>query len=77
MKNLFVFTLSLLFLSCSKNNNSKPKVYKVVSEAHCLSNTVDDVSSYDVYIEFDSPSFTPKANKWYKDQTGYFYFKNY
>ena len=80
---LFVFTLSLLFSSCSKDNNnnnnndnnSEPKVYKVVSEAHCLTNTVDDVSSSGVYIEFDSPSFTPIVNKWYKDQTGNFYFK--
>lgn len=75
MKNLFVFTLSLLFLSCSKNNNSKPKVYKVGYEARCLLNTVEDVSSYDMYMEFDSPSFTPIVNKWYKDQTGYFYYK--
>jgi hypothetical protein len=79
-KKLFVFTLSLLFSSCSKDNNntdnnSEPKVYKVVSEAHCLTNEVDDVSSSGVYIEFDSPSFTPIVNKWYKDQTGYFYFK--
>ena len=69
----------MLFLSCSKDNNndsSEPKVYKVVSEASCLSNTVEDVSGYGVYVEFDSPSFTPIANKWYTDQTDkYFYFK--
>ena len=75
---LFVFTLSLLFSSCSKDNNndsSEPKVYKVVSQVYCLRDAVDDVSNDGVYIEFDSPTFTPIANKWYKDQTGYFYFK--
>jgi hypothetical protein len=79
---LFVFTLSLLFSSCSKDNNnnnnndsSEPKVYKVVSEASCLRDAVDDVSNFGMYIEFDSPTFTPIANKWYKDETGYFYFK--
>ena len=76
---LFVFTLSLLFSSCSNDNNnnnsSEPKVYQVVSEAHCLGNTVYDVSNDGVYIKFDSPTFTPIVNKWYKDQTGYFYFK--
>ena len=69
---LFVFTLSMLFLSCSKDNNndsSEPKVYKVVSQVYCLRDAVDDVSNDGVYIEFDSPTFTPIANKWYKDQT--------
>jgi hypothetical protein len=28
-----------------------------------------------MYIKFDSPSFTPIANKWYKDEDGFFYFK--
>jgi hypothetical protein len=75
---LFVFTLSLLFSSCSKDNNNdslEDKVYKVVSQASCSRDVVDDVSNYGMYIQFDSPTFTPIANKWYTDETGYFYFK--
>ena len=75
---LFVFTLSLLFSSCSSDNNnnsSQEKVYQVVSMAHCLGNTVDDVSNDGMYIEFDSPTFTPIANKWYKVEDNYFYYK--
>lgn len=76
---LFVFTLSLLFSSCSNSSNAdssgEPKVYQVVSEARCLNNTVEDVSSYGMYMEFESPSFTPIANKWYKAEGGFFYYK--
>ena len=76
---LFVFTLSLIFSSCSNDNNnnnsSQEKVYQVEYQASCLSNTVENVGSFDQYIEFDSPTFTPIANKWYKDETGYFYYK--
>lgn len=74
---LFVFTLSLLLSSCSKSSNddssSEPKVYQVASKASCLSNTVEN--SIGTYIKFDSPSFTPIANKWYKVDGGYFYYK--
>jgi hypothetical protein len=73
---LFIFTFSLLLLSCSKDdNNFGTKVYKVSTIARCLSNTVEDVSDDDIYIEFDTPSFTPLVNKWYKDDTDVFYFK--
>ena len=76
---LFAYTLSLLFSSCSKSSNdasqSGPKVYKVEFEASCLSNTVENVGSYDMYTKFDSPSFTPIANKWYKTDGGFFYYK--
>ena len=76
---LFAYTLSLLFSSCSKSSNddsqSGPKVYKVEFEARCLSNTLENVGSYDMYTEFDSPSFTPIANKWYKVDGGFFYYK--
>ncbi|WP_353083537.1 hypothetical protein [Flavobacterium sp.] len=76
---LFVFTLSLFLSSCSKSSNddssSEPKVYQVVSEARCLNNTVTDVSSFGMYIKFDSPSFTPIANKWYKVDGGFYYYK--
>jgi hypothetical protein len=82
-KVIAVALVALVFLSsCSKddsgngNISSSPKVYKVAYQASCLSNTVENVSSYGMYIAFDTPSFTPIANKWYKDQTGnYFYFK--
>jgi hypothetical protein len=74
---LFAFTLCLLFSSCSNDNDnsSREKVYKVEFEASCLRNTVENVGSYDMYIEFDSPSFTPIANKWYKVEDGFFYYK--
>jgi hypothetical protein len=75
---LFAFTLSLLFSSCSKSSNddsSGPKVYKVEFKASCLSNTVENVGSYDMYTEFDSPTFAPIANKWYKVEGGFFYYK--
>ena len=78
MKKIFGVLLSLLLFSCSKENNdisTGTKVYKVVAEASCLSNTVEDVSNYDMYIEFDSPSFTPIANNWYKVEGGFFYYK--
>jgi hypothetical protein len=72
---LFVFTLSMLLSSCSKDDNNSAKVYKVFYLASCLSNSVENVSNDDIYIEFDSPSFTPLVNKWYKDETDVFYFK--
>ncbi|WP_396160632.1 hypothetical protein [Flavobacterium sp.] len=77
---LFIFTIGgLLLSSCSKDeNNDAPvetKVYKVFSIASCISNTVTNVSNDDIYIEFDSPTFTPIVNKWYKDETNVFYFK--
>jgi hypothetical protein len=75
---LFIFTLSILLSSCSSNEDDSepgPKVYKVEYEASCLNNTIEDVGSYDMYIEFDSPSFTPIVNKWYKVQGGFFYYQ--
>jgi PBP1b-binding outer membrane lipoprotein LpoB len=77
---LNVFTLVLFISSCSKEESNvappeETKVYKVFSVASCISNTVTNVSDDDIYIEFDSPSFTPIVNKWYKDETNVFYFK--
>jgi hypothetical protein len=77
---LFVFTLVLLISSCSNDESNvappeETKVYKVFSIASCISNTVTNVSNDDIYIEFDSPTFTPIVNKWYKDETNVFYFK--
>ena len=66
-------------IACSKESNNiltgGRKVYQVATEASCLSNTLEDVSKYDMYIEFDSPSFTPIANNWYKVEGGFFYYK--
>jgi hypothetical protein len=80
--NFLKTTLLLLLIanciSCSKENNevtTEAKVYQVVTEASCLNNTLEDVSNYDMYIEFDSPSFTPIANNWYKVEGGFFYYK--
>jgi hypothetical protein len=75
---LLVFTFSLILSSCSSNDDdsqSEPKVYQVEFKASCLSNTVENVGSYDMYTEFDSPSFTPIVNKWYKVEGGFFYYK--
>ncbi|MFN6318543.1 MAG: hypothetical protein ACK4YR_02090, partial [Bacteroidota bacterium] len=73
--NKFFLTLVLIFTiisGCKKSSSNTSSIgvksYKVVAEVDCPFNQqVQDISSDDVYVGFDSPSFTPRANTWYKN----------
>ena len=76
---LIVVLVFTIFFGCKKSSSDTSstgtKSYKVVAEVDCPFNQqVQDISSYDTYVGFDSPTFTPKANTWYKN-TENLYFK--
>jgi hypothetical protein len=74
MKKLVLISLSVLsvFISCKKNSSTSSLVGKgfIVSQAAtCNGDGTYEISNMDVgdlYITFDSPTFTPAPNTWYR-----------
>lgn len=61
----------MLFTSCKKNSsttNLSGKGFIVTQSARCngTSSTITNLNVGDLYISFDSPTFTPAPNTWYR-----------
>ncbi len=59
------------FISCKKNSSTTDlsgKGFIVTQAARCngTSSTVSNLNVGDLYISFDSPTFTPAPNTWYR-----------
>ena len=68
---LMTFIISLSLASCKKNSSATDlsgKGFIVTQFAICngTSSTIGNLNVGELYISFDSPTFTPAPNTWYR-----------
>ena len=71
----FISIISMFFISCKKNSSItdlSEKGFIVTQIAICNngSATITNMNVGDLYINFNSPSFTPSPNTWYRASPG-------